>query len=151
MTNTFLEQIPKNPKSISEMQILNLAYIGDAVFEIMVRTHIVNNNKSAAKELHKVAKSYVCAKAQAEMYRSLTEALSDEEMSVMRRGRNAKSQSKAKNASIGDYRYATGMEALFGYLYLKNEVARLMEIFEICLNTTTNTTIPSKKQPSHIL
>jgi len=139
MSKVFLEAIPKNINSINEMQILNLAYIGDAVFEIMVRTHIISTNKSRTDELHKASKTYVCAAAQAEMYRALTEILTDEEMSVMRRGRNAKSQSKAKNASVADYRYATGMEALFGYLYLKNEVARLMEIFEICIKTTPKT------------
>jgi len=135
MINTFLGEIPKSPSGISEMQILNLAYMGDAVFEIMVRTHIVNNNKSATNTLHKVAKTYVCASAQAAMYHALTEVLSDEEMSLMRRGRNAKSHSKAKNASVSDYRYATGLEALLGYLYLKNETTRLMELFEICMKT----------------
>jgi len=136
MINSFLEEIPKNTSGINEMQILNLAYIGDAVFEIMVRTHIINTNKSKTDELHKTAKSYVRAEAQAEMYRRLTETLTDEEISVMRRGRNAKSQSKAKNASIAVYKYATGMEALFGYLYLRNEIARLMELFEICIQTS---------------
>ena len=135
MDSAFLEQIPKKENGINEMQILNLAYVGDAVFELMVRTHIVNSSNAVTNELHKAAKSYVCAEAQAEMYRALAEILSDEEMSVMRRGRNAKSQSKAKNASVVDYRYATGMEALFGYLYLKDEIVRLMEIFEICMNT----------------
>ena len=133
-TKELLEQVPKDPKIVSEMQILNLAYIGDAVFELMVRTHIINKNRSAANQLHKLSKSYVCASAQAEMYKALTDVLTEAEMAVMKRGRNAKSQSKAKNASVVDYRYATGMEALFGYLYLKNETTRLIEIFEICLN-----------------
>jgi len=131
----FLEAIPKNAEHITEIQILNLAYIGDAVFEIMVRTHIMANTKSAANELHKTAKTYVNAGAQAKMYKLLSGCLSEEEMSLMRRGRNAKSQTKAKNASINDYRHATGMEALFGYLYLKNEVVRLTELFNICIKT----------------
>jgi len=134
--NAFLEQIPKDPKIVSEMQILNLAYIGDAVFEVMVRTHIINTKKATANQLHKLSKGYVNASAQAEMYKALTNVLTEAEMVVMKRGRNAKSQSKAKNASVVDYRYATGMEALFGYLYLKNETTRLFEIFEICLNCT---------------
>jgi len=133
--NTLLEQIPKDPKIVSDMQILNLAYIGDAVFELMVRTHIINTKKATANQLHKLSKSYVRASAQAEMYKALTEALTEAEMAVMKRGRNAKSQSKAKNASVVDYRYATGMEALFGYLYLKNETARLLTLFEICLKS----------------
>jgi len=136
MNSEFLEQMPKDPKIVSEMQILNLAYIGDAVFEVMVRTHIINTKKATANQLHKLSKSYVCASAQAEMYKALTDTLTEAEMAVMKRGRNAKSQSKAKNASVVDYRYATGMEALFGYLYLKNETARLLEIFEICLEST---------------
>jgi len=133
MSDAFLEQVPKEPSRVNEMQILNLAYIGDAVFELMVRTHIINTNKAAANELHKVAKTYVCASAQAEMYKTLESALTEGELAVMKRGRNAKSHSKAKNASVVDYRYATGMEALFGHLYLKNEIKRLMELFEICI------------------
>lgn len=135
MSKAFLDAIPKNPDNITEVQILNLAYIGDAVFEVMVRTHIISSTKAAANELHNAAKGYVCAHAQSEMYKALEEILSHEEMSVMRRGRNAKSQTKAKNASINDYRHATGLEALVGYLYLKNETQRLMEIFEICIKT----------------
>ena len=131
----FLEGIPKPAGDISEMQILNLAYIGDAVFEVMVRTHIIRHTKSAANELHKAAKGYVAARAQSEMYKALSDKLSDGEMALMRRGRNAKSCTKAKNASVNDYRHATGMEALFGYLYLKNEISRLTEIFEICIET----------------
>ena len=132
---SFLEAVSKNSQELSEAQILNLAYMGDAVFELMVRTHIMDSTKSAANDLHKAAKGYVNACAQANMYKALEGFLSEQELSVMRRGRNAKSQSKAKNATIGSYRHATGMEALFGYLYLKNEVARLLEIFEICVNT----------------
>jgi len=138
MNDAFLEQVPKDSKRVNEMQILNLAYIGDAVFELMVRTHIINTNKAATNELHKAAKTYVCASAQAEMYKALEFVLTDDELAVMKRGRNAKSHSKAKNASVVDYRYATGMEALFGYLYLKNETRRLMELFEICINQTNN-------------
>jgi len=138
MNDSFLEQVPKAPRRVNEMQILNLAYIGDAVFELMVRTHIINTNKAATNELHKAAKSYVCAAAQAEMYKALESVLTDDEIAVMKRGRNAKSHSKAKNASVVDYRYATGMEALFGYLYLKNETKRLMELFEICLTQSND-------------
>jgi len=137
MSKDFLNAIPKSLDNISEIQILNLAYIGDAVFEVMVRTHIINNTKSAANDLHNAAKGYVCAHAQSKMYKALGEILTDEEMAVMRRGRNAKSQTKAKNSSINDYRHATGLEALIGYLYLKNETQRLMEIFEICIKTAT--------------
>ena len=118
---------------IVSMSALNLAYIGDAVFEVMVRTAILKKHALTPSELHNTAKSYVNAAAQSEMYHKLEELLTQEEMAVMRRGRNAKSQTKAKNASINDYRHATGMEALFGYLYLKNEIDRLAEIFEICV------------------
>jgi len=118
---------------IVSMSALNLAYIGDAVFEVMVRTAILKKHALTPSELHNAAKSYVNAAAQSEMYHKLEELLTQEEMAVMRRGRNAKSQTKAKNASINDYRHATGMEALFGYLYLKNEIDRLEEIFEICV------------------
>ena len=138
MSSSFLESLHKNHDNISEVQALNLAYIGDAVFEVLVRTFIINGSRLATNELHKAAKNYVNAHAQAEMYKALSNHINEEEMAIMRRGRNAKSQTKAKNASINDYRHATGTEALFGYLYMKNDIKRLMELFEICLKTVEN-------------
>ena len=131
----FLEKVSEGFEhgDIVAMSALNLAYIGDAVFEVMVRTAILKKNPLTPSALHNAAKTYVNAHAQSEMYHKLEAILTEAEMSVMRRGRNAKSQTKAKNATINDYRHATGMEALFGYLYMKNEIDRLMEIFEICV------------------
>ena len=131
----FLEKVSAGfaHSDIVSMSALNLAYIGDAVFEVLVRTAILKKNALTPSALHNTAKAYVNAHAQSEMYHKLEEILTDVELSVMRRGRNAKSQTKAKNATVNDYRHATGMEALFGYLYLKNETDRLMEIFEICV------------------
>ena len=132
----FLEKVSRgfDHNDIVSMSALNLAYIGDAVFEVMVRTAILKKNAMTPAALHNTAKAYVNAAAQSGMYHKLEEILTEEELSVMRRGRNAKSQTKAKNASVNDYRHATGMEALFGYLYMKNDISRLMEIFEICVN-----------------
>ena len=131
----FLEKVSEGFEhgDIVSMSALNLAYIGDAVFEVLVRTAILKKHALTPSELHNTAKSYVNAAAQAGMYHRLEEILTDTENAVMRRGRNAKSQTKAKNATVNDYRHATGMEALFGYLYMKNEIDRLMEIFETCV------------------
>lgn len=117
---------------ISQMPPLNLAYIGDAVFELQVRTKIMSATKSGVGILHKQSSKIARAKAQSLMYHKLVDILSEEELAVLKRGRNAKNSHKAKNASVTEYRHATGVEALFGYLYLKGENERLTELFNIC-------------------
>ena len=117
----------------NECSPLNLAYIGDSVFEIFVRTRVIKNGNMPVNKLHKISKDFVNAKSQARMFNKIKDNLTEEEMAVMKRGRNAKSFTSAKNASITDYRHATGLEALFGYLYIKGEIKRLNEIFNMCI------------------
>ena len=107
---------------------LTLAYIGDAAYELVVRTFLVDQGNSRPDKLHRKASSMVKAAAQAAMAEALKDSLTEEELSVYRRGRNAKSPTMAKNASMYDYRKATGFEALMGYLYLKGEQKRLIDL-----------------------
>ena len=107
---------------------LTLAYIGDAAYELVVRTFLVDQGNSRPDKLHRKASSMVKASAQAAMAEALKDSFTEEELSVYRRGRNAKSPTMAKNASMSDYRKATGFEALMGYLYLKGEQKRLIDL-----------------------
>lgn len=107
---------------------LTLAYIGDVVYEIIVRTVLVGQGNAPVNLLHKRASSLVKAEAQKEALERIKEQLTEEELSVFRRGRNAKSYTSAKNAAIGDYRVATGFEALFGYWYLTGQTGRMLQM-----------------------
>ncbi len=105
---------------------LTLAYIGDAAYELVIRTMVVEKGNRQANQLHKITTSYVKAQAQAAMIEALEMDLTEEELAVYKRGRNAKSYTSAKNASILDYRKATGLEALIGYLYLSGREERAL-------------------------
>lgn len=107
---------------------LTLAFVGDCVFDLYIRTILVARGNSRPGSLHKHKSKIVKAAAQAQMAESLSEILTTEEADVYRRGRNAKSFSTAKNASVGDYRKATGFEALIGYLYLTDREDRIIEL-----------------------
>ena len=107
---------------------LTLAYIGDAVYEMIVRTILVERGNAPVNVLHKHASKLVKAEAQADSYHRVKEMLTEEELSVFRRGRNAKSYTSAKNATIGDYRVATGFEALFGFWYLTGQTERMLTV-----------------------
>ena len=107
---------------------LTLAYIGDGVYELVIRTILVKKANCPVNRLHKKASSLVKASAQAEMIENLMPVLSEEEITIYKRGRNAKSYTKAKNATVADYRKATGLEALMGYLYLKEDFSRILEL-----------------------
>lgn len=115
---------------VNQMNSLTLAYVGDAVYELQVRHFLVESGSVKPHQLHDRAIKYVSAAAQASIIKHLIEAgeLTEEEHSVMRRGRNAKSATIPKNVSAQTYRYSTGFEALVGYLYLKNRHPRLNEI-----------------------
>ena len=112
---------------------LTLAYIGDAVYDLIIRTVVVERGNKAANLLHRHAVKYVNAGAQAAIIEALSEVLTQEELAVYKRGRNAKSHTAAKNASIEDYRKATGMEALIGYLYLSDRFERILELITLGL------------------
>jgi len=138
MAESFFDTVSHNLKNgfkiqANEYSPLNLAYIGDAVFEVFVRTMVLENGNMPVNKLHKISKGFVNAKAQAEMFEKIKDRVTPEELAVLKRGRNAKSFTSAKNASITDYRHATGLEALFGYLYIKGENERLAEIFNMCI------------------
>lgn len=105
---------------------LTLAYIGDAIYDLVIRTIVVERGNSSANKLHRKTVSYVNARVQARMIDALEEELTEEEKAVYHRGRNAKSYTSAKNASVTEYRKATGMEALCGYLYLQGRQERML-------------------------
>ncbi|MDR1559633.1 MAG: ribonuclease III [Clostridiales bacterium] len=115
-----------------EYSPLNLAYLGDAVFELMVRESLVSGSSDNVRNLFRKSKEYVRASAQSQSYFRLFDRLSPDEQSIARRGRNSKPSGKAKNASVAEYQHATGLEALFGYLYLSGRTERLKEIFALC-------------------
>lgn len=112
---------------------LTLAYIGDSVYDLIIKTMVVNEGNRQVKKLHQVTSKMVQASAQSEMMRVLQEILTEEEHAVYKRGRNAKSVSPAKNQSLTDYRRATGFEALMGWLYLKNDWKRIVDLIKIGL------------------
>lgn len=107
---------------------LTLAYIGDAVFEVIIRTLIVEKGQRAANTLHKHTTKVVCAQTQAKMVDAVYECLTEEEQDIYRRGKNTKLHSTAKSASLADYRKATGFEALCGYLFLKDDTVRITQL-----------------------
>lgn len=113
---------------------LTLAFLGDCVYDIIIRTVVVERGNRAPQGLHKKKSYLVNAKTQKELVESIQELLTEEEESVYRRGRNAKSYTTAKNASVGDYRKATGFEALLGYLYLDDKMDRVMYLVKEGLN-----------------
>ena len=104
---------------------LTLAYLGDAVYEMVIRTICVKRTNMQTQKLHRKVTGYVSAKAQAKMMDALAGKLTEEEESIYRRGRNSKPYTKAKNASMEEYLKATGFEALVGYLYLQKEYERM--------------------------
>jgi ribonuclease-3 family protein len=113
---------------------LTLAYIGDGIYELIVRSVMVARTNTRAGLLHRQTSQLVKAEAQSKMMELLLPELTEEEESVYRRGRNAKSPTSAKNASIQDYRRATGFEALMGYLYLGGQMERLLDLVKLALD-----------------
>ena len=109
---------------------LALAFMGDSVYEIIIRSIVVQEANRPAGQLNKMKIKYVNAAAQAKIIEYLEPKLTEEETEVYKRGRNAKSYTSAKNQSVTDYRKATGLEALCGYLYLKGEMGRLLELLQ---------------------
>lgn len=112
-------------ESPSQLPALNLAYIGDTVYDLYVRTFLVHRFGGNAHSLHLLSSRIVCAAGQAAAFHRMESVLTEEEMSVFKRGRNAHSATVPKNASITDYRTATGVETLIGYLYLNGRDDRL--------------------------
>lgn len=117
------------PEAIGAVSTLGLAHIGDCVYELMVRSWIVYHGRLTSAGLHNDKVKYVSAPAQAAAIRRISDFLTEEETGVYKRGRNARVNSVPKNADISDYHAATGLEALFGWLYLNDRHVRLNEIF----------------------
>lgn len=132
MEESLMQKI-KEKFSIEDVDIrtyspLTLAYIGDGIFDLVIRTIVVGKGNTSANQLHKTTSKIVKAHSQAMMAEAIAEILTEKEADVYRRGRNAKSHTMAKNATVSDYRSATGFEALMGYLYLTNQEDRMMEL-----------------------
>ena len=113
---------------------LALAFIGDGIFDLIIRTLVVGTGNTKASQLHKRTSQMVKAPAQSQMVEVILPLLTEEEEAVYRRGRNAKSPTMAKNATMAEYRRATGLEALMGYLYLNNQFERIVELMKAAIN-----------------
>lgn len=123
-----LTAFPGKRQDVRSYSPLALAYIGDAVYDLIIRTVVVERANRPANELHHITVGFVSAGAQAKIADVLMESFTEEEQSVFRRGRNSKPHTMAKNASAGDYLKATGLEAVLGYLYLSDRMDRVLEL-----------------------
>ena len=121
----------KGIEEVNQMSPLTWAYVGDCVYELYIRTKLVDTTKLKPHELHIKSVKYVKAQAQAETLKKLETILTEEEKEIVRRGRNAQTHHIAKNASMQDYMYATAFEALIGYLYLTKQDDRLFEMMKM--------------------
>lgn len=116
---------------IANHNSLSLAYVGDAVYELLVREFLLQSGLGVNGTMHKRAKDFVSAHAQSTILQTLDGVLNDDEKGVVRRGRNVKSHSHPKNADLSEYHNATGFEALWGYLHLAGDTDRINELFDI--------------------
>ena len=127
----FKELFELEDTDIRSYSPLTLAYIGDAIYELVIRTILVEKGNTQVNKLHQRASKLVKASAQSEIIEKLKPYLTEEEMGIFKRGRNAKSFTMAKNDSMSDYRRATGFEALMGHLYLTEQWDRMLELIKI--------------------
>lgn len=123
----------KNENEVNLMSPLVWAYVGDSVYELFIRTHLVETTKLKPHKLHIETIKYVKAKAQADILEKLQETLTEKEKEIVRRARNAENHHLPKNADPADYMHATAFEGLIGYLYLSEEKERLEEILNMCI------------------
>ena len=124
----------KNEIEVNLLSPLTWAYLGDAIYELYIRTNLVNKTKLKPHKLHIESIKYVKAKAQAEKLKELMEDLTEEEKEIVRRARNAENHHLPKNADPEDYMYSTAFEGLIGFLYLTKQDERLKQILEKCIN-----------------
>ncbi len=125
-----IKELDFTPGQVLSMQPLALAFIGDAVYEIYIRNFVMSKGFRTINSMHVETIKYVKAASQSKAIKALLPNLSEEEANVVRRGRNANPHTVPKNADVGDYRYATALEALCGYLYLMKRIERLEEIID---------------------
>lgn len=135
--NLILKEFDIEPVDAKQYSPLTLAFIGDGIYDIVIRTIVVTNGNAPVNKLHKQVSNFVKASAQAALFHEIEADLTEEEKSIYKRGRNAKSFTSAKNATIIDYRIATGLEALIGYLYLSHQTERIITLIRkgLCLDT----------------
>lgn len=125
--NTF----PGRQQDVRAYSPLTLAYIGDAIYDVIIRTVVVERANRPANDLHRITVQYVSANAQSQIVQTLMEDMTGEEQAVYRRGKNSKPHTTAKNASVADYLKATGFEAVIGYLYLTGRMDRVLELVRL--------------------
>ena len=125
------EEIPE----INTLSPLTLAFLGDSVYEMFIRTKILSGGNRPANELHKIAVGYVKAKAQANAAHKIFDMLTEEELTIYKRGRNTNIHTVPKNADMADYRHATALETLIGYLYLKGDNERLLQLLNVAFDS----------------
>lgn len=133
--NLFIFPPSKSPHLLNP---LVLAYIGDAVYEVYIRQYVISGGNHRPNHLHKASTGYVSAKAQSKLLDALMPMLTEEEIDMVKRGRNAKSGTTAKNADVLEYRHSTAFECLIGYLYYKQSFERLKEILDFVLAHKNN-------------
>ncbi|MBQ6626456.1 MAG: ribonuclease III [Ruminococcus sp.] len=121
---------------IHSLSPLTLAFVGDSVYDLLVRQHLVSLANRPVKELNSMKVTLVNCKSQADAVKVIIDTLSEDEIDVYKRGRNVKVNSASKHSSIADYHAATGLEALFGYLYLSGKTDRIKELFMLILNSS---------------
>ena len=127
----------KRDKKIEDVRMLSplvWAYVGDSVYEMFIRTNLVNKSNAKPHKLHVESIKYVKASAQCEVLKKIEEKLTEEEKDIVRRGRNTQNHHVAKNSNVIEYAYATAFEALIGYLYLTKQDERLEEILKSCID-----------------
>lgn len=139
-SSLFLYPPSKDP---AQLNPLVLAYIGDAVFEVFVRQYVISQTNHRPHHLHRQSTKFVSAKAQAKALEALIPELTQEELDIVKRGRNAKSGSSPKNTDILDYRHSTAFECLIGYLYYKQDYARLRRLAELVIEPEA----PRREEP----
>ncbi len=134
--DTYMQEIFQMEEvDVREYSPLTLAYIGDSIYDLIIKSLVINQGNKQVNKLHQNTSSLVQASAQSRMMRVIQEHLTEEEHAIYKRGRNAKSVSPAKNQSVTDYRRATGFEALMGYLYLKKEWKRMLDLVKMGLSS----------------
>ena len=127
----------KREKDLQDAKMLSplvWAYVGDSVYELFVRTKLTNNSNAKPHKLHIESIKYVKAKAQADILKKISKNLTEEELDIVRRGRNTENHHVAKNSNVADYSQSTGFEALIGYLYLTKQDERLKEVLNMCID-----------------
>lgn len=133
ITKEFLQKLQGDKIKINEYSPIALAYIGDVVYELYIKTRIILKGNAQVNKMNTETINYVKASEQAKIFHKIENILTEEEINIFKRGRNAKPGTIPKNAIVADYKCATGFETLIGYLYLDNQLDRLIEILDKCI------------------